>query len=160
MIVMNDYDFSVVISEIDAQKQYFQKINGADASAKVELNKGLNSIMFAFSSTWVQYVVDDPYCPQGIAYILEKDSWGMAMLSNTKPLDQNLPSTNEGGSPAATDGASPPETYAFNIEDYVSVQSADTTDGQGARVTLQCFAALFCRAPSHNCVVKLDVTMP
>lgn len=156
MIVVNDYDWSVIAAEIDAYKQYFQKINGPDAGGKVELTRGLSAMMFAFSTTWVQYVVDDPYCPQGIAYILEKDSWGMGMLSKPAALDENLPSTNEGGASKAAKGATPPEAYAFNIEDYVAVAPADTTDGQGARVTLQCFAALFCRAPAHNCAVKFD----
>lgn len=159
MIVLNDFDWGTVAQEIDAQKQYFQKINGADASAKVELNRGLSAMMFAQSSTWIQYVVDDPYCPRGLAYILEKESWVMAMLSNPKVIQENLPSTNEGGAPEAAKAAAPPEAYAFNIEDYVAVSPASTADGMGSRVTIQCFGAFACRNPAHNCVVKLDVTM-
>ena len=157
LIVLNDFDFSKVISELQAYKQYFQKINGPEASEKVDLSLGISAMQFAFSSTWISYVVDDPYCPEGIAYILEKETWGMAMLSNSKPISENLPSTNEGGAPKAAGGDTPPEVYAYNIDDYVAVQPTDTVDGQGARVTLQCFAALFCRQPSHNAVVKLDV---
>lgn len=160
MIVINDYDWGVIAAEIDAYKQYFQMINGPDAGGKVELTKGLSAMAFSFSTTWIQYVVDDPYCPQGLAYILEKESWGMGMLSNPKVIDEKLPSTNEGGASKAAAGAMPPEAYAFNIDDYVSTQPTDTVDGQGTRVTLSCFAALFCRAPSHNCVIKLDVSMP
>jgi hypothetical protein len=157
-IILNDFDFAKIIAELQAYKQYFQKINGPEASGKVDLSLGITSMAFAFSSNWVQYVADDPYCPEGIAYILEKDSWGMAMLSNQKPINENLPKTNEAGAPEISKSVTPPEAYAFNVDDYLAVQPSDTVDGQGARVTLQCFAALFCRQPGHNCVVKLDVT--
>ena len=160
MIVVNDFDFAKIVEEIEAYKQFFQKINGPDMGGKVELTHGLSAMAFAMSTTWISYVVDDSFCPQGLAYILEKETWGMAMLSSPVPISENLPATNEAGAPAIASAGSPPGTYAFNFNDYVTAQPADTADGPGLRVTLACHPAMFCRQPSHNCVVKLDVTMP
>lgn len=153
MIVLNDEDYATVIKEIDAYKQYFQQINGPAKRDKVELVRGISNMMFAFSSTWLEYVVDDPYCPKGKAYILETDSIGMAMLSNPKPIQENLPATNEGGTPKVASEANPPSQYEFNIDDYIATAPADLADGQGTRVTTQMFAAFFVRNPAHCCVV-------
>jgi hypothetical protein len=160
MIVVNDYDYAEIIKEIDAYKQYFQSINGPAKGDKVELVRGVSSMMYAFSSTWVEYVVDDPYCPEGYAYVLESESLGMAMLSNPKVIEENIPATNEGGTPKIASQAEPPQMYAFNIEDYVATAPYDGTDGQGTRVTTQLFAAFFIRNPAHCAVVKFDSTLP
>lgn len=160
MIVLNDYDYATVIQEIDAYKQYFQSINGADKSDKVGIVRGVSSMMYAFSSTWVEYVVDDPYCPEGFAYILESESLGMAMLSNPKPIQEGAPATNEAGSLKIASEKEPPNVYQYNIEDYIATAPYDGGDGQGTRVTTQLFAAFFVRNPAHCCVVKFDSTLP
>lgn len=159
MIVLNDVDFGVVINEIKAAQTYWQKINGPDAAGELKATSGITSLMFAFSSTWVQYVIDDPYCPVGIGYILETDAVGMAMLSNKKPIDTQLPTTNEGGSPKIAEQEMPPMEYRWNIDDLVSTAPSDTTNGQGSRISTQVFAAFFVRNPAHCCVVKFDPTL-
>lgn len=159
MIVLNDVDFGTIIGEIKAAQTYFQQINGPAAGSEMKAVNGLTSMMFAFSSTWIQYVVDDPYCPVGVAYILETDSVGMAMLSNPKPIETNVPSTNEGGAPKIAAQDAPPMQYQWNIDDLVATAPSDTTDGQGARVTTQFFGAFFVRNPAHCCVVQLDTTL-
>jgi hypothetical protein len=159
MIVLNDVDFGTIIGEIKAAQTYFQQINGPAAGSEMKAVNGLTSMMFAFSSTWIQYVVDDPYCPVGVAYILETESIGMAMLSNPKPIETNIPSTNEGGAPKIAAQDAPPMQYQWNIDDLVATAPSDTTDGQGARVTTQFFGAFFVRNPAHCCVVQLDVTL-
>jgi hypothetical protein len=114
--------------------------------------------MFAFSNTWVSYCVDDPYCPVGFGYILETESDGMAMLSNKKPIDTELPVTNEGGSPKISSQDMPPMEYRWNIDDLLASSPSDTVDGQGARITTQFFGAFFVRNPAHCCVVKFAPT--
>lgn len=154
MIVLNDEDYATVIKELDAYKQYFQQINGPSKRDKVEVVRGMSNMMFSFSSTWLEYVVDDPYCPKGTCYILETDSIGMAMLSNPKPIQENTPATNEGGSPKVASEADPPAQYEFNIDDYIATAPTDLVDGQGTRVTTQMFAAFFIRNPAHCCVIS------
>ena len=160
MIILNDVDFGTIIGEVKAATTFFQKINGPDQAGELKATNGLTSMMFAFSSTWIQYVIDDPYCPVGIAYILESESVGMAMLSNKKVIEDNLPATNEGGSPKISSQDMPPMVYQWNIDDLVATAPSDTSDGQGARVTTQFFGAFFIRNPAHCCVVKLDSTVP
>jgi hypothetical protein len=159
MIVLNDVDFGTIIGEIKAAQTYFQQINGPAAGSEMKAVNGLTSMMFAFSSTWIQYVVDDPYCPVGVAYVLETDSIGLAMLSNPKPIETNVPTTNEGGGPKIASQDAPPMQYQWNIDDLVATAPSDTVDGQGARVTTQFFGAFFVRNPAHCCVVQLDVTL-
>ena len=159
MIVLNDVDFGTVIGEIKAATSYFQKINGPENTGELKAVNGITSLMFAFSNTWINYVVDDPYCPVGVAYILELDSLGLAMLSNRKPVETNLPATNEGGTPPIASQEMPPMEYRWNIDDLVATAPSDTVDGQGARVTTQFYGAFFVRNPAHCCVVKLDPTL-
>jgi hypothetical protein len=156
MIILNDVDFGQVIADVKGATQFFQKINGPENTGELKAVNGLTSLMFAFSSTWVQYVIDDPFCPVGFAYILESDSVAIAMLSNQKPITTNLPSTNEGGTPKIASQDMPPLEYRWNIDDLIATAPSDTVDGQGARVTTQFYGAFFIRNPAHCCVVKLD----
>ena len=158
MIILNDVDFGQVIADVKGATQFFQKINGAENTGELKAVNGLTSLMFAFSSTWVQYVIDDPFCPVGFAYILESDSVAIAMLSNQKPITTNLPSTNEGGTPKIASQDMPPLEYRWNIDDLIATAPSDTVDGQGARVTTQFYGAFFIRNPAHCCVVKLDAS--
>lgn len=159
MIVLNDVDFGTVIAEIKATQTQWQSINGPSAGTEMKAVSGLSSLMFAFSNTWVQYVVDDPFCPVGFGYVLETESVGMAMLSNKKPVDTELPMTNEGGTPKISSQDMPPMEYRWNIDDLLATSPSDTVDGQGARVTTQFFGAFFVRNPAHCCVVKFDSTI-
>ena len=159
MIVLNDVDFGTILNEIKATQTQWQAINGPAAGSQLKVATGLSAMMFAFSSTWIQYVVDDPYCPVGFGYILETDSVGIAMLSNKKPIDTEVPMTNEGGSPLISSQDMPPMEYLWNIDDLLATAPSDTVDGQGARVTTQFFGAFFVRNPAHCCVVKFDPTI-
>ena len=156
LIVLNDVDYGTIIGELKTATNYWQSINGPNAAGQTKVTSGISSLMFAFSSTWVEYVVDDPYCPVGFAYILETDSVGLAMLSNQKPVTTDLPVTNEGGTPEISSQDMPPMEYRWNIDDLIATAPSDTTDGQGSRVTTQFFGAFFVRNPAHCCVVKLD----
>jgi len=159
MIVLNDVDFGVVINEIRATQTQWQAINGPAAGTELKATTGISSLMFAFSNTWIGYVVDDPYCPVGVGYVLETESVGMAMLSNKKPIDTEVPVTNEGGSPKIASQDTPPMEYRWNIDDLLATAPSDTVDGQGARITTQFFGAFFVRNPAHCCVVKFDPTL-
>jgi hypothetical protein len=159
MIVLNDVDFGVIINEIKAAQTQWQAINGPNAGGQLKATTGISSLMFAFSNTWVGYVVDDPYCPVGVGYVLETESVGMAMLSNKKPIDTEVPMTNEGGSPKIASQDMPPMEYRWNIDDLLATAPTDTVDGQGARVSTQFFGAFFVRNPAHCCVVQFDATL-
>ena len=159
MIVLNDVDYGTVIGEIKTATSYWQQINGPSASGEVKAVGGMSSVMFAFSTSWLQYVIDDPYCPVGFAYILESEAIGLAMLSNKKPLETSVPATNEPGAPKIASESVPPMEYRWNIDDLVATAPSDTADGQGARVTTQFYGAFFVRNPGHCCVVKLDPTI-
>jgi len=158
MIVLNDVDFGTIIEEIKANQSQWQAINGPNAGGQLKATTGISSLMFAFSNTWVGYCVDDPYCPVGFGYILETESVGMAMLSNKKPIDTEVPMTNEGGSPKISSQDMPPMEYRWNIDDLLASSPSDTVDGQGARITTQFFGAFFVRNPAHCCVVKFAPT--
>jgi len=158
MIVLNDVDFGTIIEELKANQYQWQAINGPNAGGQLKATSGISSLMFAFSNTWVQYVVDDPYCPVGFGYVLETESVGISMLSNKKPIDTEVPVTNEGGSPKISSQDMPPMEYRWNIDDLLATAPSDTIDGQGARITTQFFGAFFVRNPAHCAVVKFAPT--
>lgn len=159
MIVLNDVDFGTVINEIKANQTQWQQINGPNAGGQLKATTGISSLMFAFSNTWIGYVVDDPYCPVGVGYVLETESVGLAMLSNKKPIDTEVPVTNEGGAPKIASQDMPPMEYRWNIDDLLASAPTDTVDGQGARITTQFFGAFFVRNPAHCCVVQFDASL-
>src|SRR6478609_5141294 len=84
MIVVNDVSYKQILSEANAQTTYFQSINNsADKKSGSQVTKGLQEVDFQFSTTWLKTVVDDPYCPTNLVYILDSSVVEFAGLSKT-----------------------------------------------------------------------------
>jgi hypothetical protein len=158
-IVLNDADMAILIGELDAYKQYFQSINGPEKGTELSVTHGISALQFSFSSSWIQYVTDDPYCPEGLGYLLEMDSWNVVMLNNSKTFTEAMPVTNEPGAPKVNDTAKPnSETYSYNVDNLFAVTPASTPNGPGAQVSVMCYYALACYYPAHNGAVRFSLS--
>lgn len=158
-IAMNDVDMAVLIAELDAYKQYFQAINGPDKGTELEVTHGISALSFAFSSSWIQYVTDDPYCPEGVGYLLELDSWNIVMLNNSSPFTEAMPVTNEPGAPKVNDTTKASgEVFTYNADNLFAITPANTQNGPGAQVSVMCYYALACYYPAHNGAVRFNLT--
>lgn len=133
MIVMNDKKYAELIAELNANTTYWQSINDSNKASKTGATSGFNEIAFAFSTSWLSKVVDDPYCPYNNVYILEKKNLELLTYSNAEKVINDGISDNEPGKadPENEDGANYDQQGArINIEDLVTIEpGVSTPDG-------------------------------
>lgn len=137
MIVLNNFDYASIVNELNQNLNYMQQINTAPSkSSPNEITRGVYKMRYAFSTSYIEYVVEDPYCPQGVAWALDKDTWEFVALSNTAPLDDGI-RDNEPGTASVSTGAEPDTTFKLTIDDYLNIQgNSSSHEGPAAQVSL------------------------
>jgi len=155
MIVVNDEDYMTILGEIHAQTAYMQQINTAGAKGGTnEVTRGVSKMAFAFSTSWLDKLIDDPYCPQGTAYIIDSEVVEFAALSNTNMVDEGMPPGNEPGTPSIEGQAEPDTTFKLIIDDYLNiVPNSGSAEGPAAQVSLSVYGNFVVREPGHCSVV-------
>lgn len=155
MIVVNDEDYMTILGEIHAQSSYMQQINTAGAkNAPNQVVRGISKLAFAFSTSWLDKVIDDPYCPKGVAYILDSEVVEFAALSNTAPVDEGMPAENEPGAPSVEAQSEPDTSFRLMIDDYLNITGNSTSaEGPAAQVSLSVYGNYAVREPGHCAVV-------
>ena len=157
-LVINPDDYAKVMSEVNAQTTYFQSTDIPAKGKKNEIGRGLSDSKYMFSTSFVDKVYDDPYCPRFIAYVLDEESIEFAMLSNgDTPVNDGITGTNPGSQPI--NGVSAPDmktnSYAFIFDDYVTIQPGSLASGGPVlQVILQLYGTFAIRGPGHNAVVN------
>ena len=155
MIVLNDLDFKQVISEMEADRNYWQAINGSDKGTANEVAAGINQVSVIFSNSWVRTVWEDPYCPQGTAYILDMQSFAFISLSNTDVINDGITDNNPGAPAVSSASDQTDNPYKLIIDDYISISDGTkTSDGPAAEVCLSMYGNFVIHNPAHTCVVK------
>lgn len=87
IIVINDETFSAISTELGLQRNLWQATNGGVAE-KQKATGGLNALGVAFEDAFINRTVVDPYCPEGTAYMFEKDDLKLYDMGNvSKALD-------------------------------------------------------------------------
>lgn len=157
-LVINPDDYAKVMSEVNAQTTYFQSNDIPAKGKKNEIARGLSDSKYMFSTSFVDKVYDDPYCPRFIAYVLDEESIEFAMLSNgDTPVNDGITGINPGSQPI--NGVSAPDmktnSYAFIFDDYVTIQPGSLASGGPVlQVILQLYGTFAIRGPGHNAVVN------
>jgi hypothetical protein len=133
LIVMNDRKYAELIAEINAATTYWQSVNDGNKGQRTAATKGFNDIAFAFSTSWLDRVVDDPYCPYNKVYILESKNLELVTYSNAEKVISDGIGENEPGkaNPESENGANYDESGCrINIEDLVTIEpGVATSDG-------------------------------
>lgn len=157
-MVINPDDYAHITSEYNSQMTYFQTADAGKKAKDVKATRGLADMSFAFSTSYIEKVVEDPFCPRYTAYILDEETIEFAMLSNADtPVNDGISGTTPGVQPV--DGVSTPDvkgnSYSFIFDDYVTVQPGSlAASGPVLQVILQLYGSLALRAPGKNCVVN------
>lgn len=154
MIIVNDDDYLTILGELNTKTSYMQMINTSDKNSTNAVAKGLKDISYQFSTSFLDKIYDDPFCPKGKAWILDMETVEFVGLSNAqKPLDDGIQGNNPGA--PDVDSADDPElNYKLLIDDYLNVQPATATDdGPGAQVSLSVYGNFAVRNPSHCCSI-------
>jgi hypothetical protein len=160
IIVMNDADVAILLDEIDGDTTYWQANNSSDKGKSNEVAFGIEKMSVMFQSSWIKNIYDDPYCPQGTAYILDSQRIKLVALSNVEtPMDDGIKG-NDPGSQSPESTSTPSMDYSLSIEDFISVNpSSLSQNGAGASVLLSMFANIVISNPAHCAVINFDSTL-
>lgn len=158
-LVLNPDDYAKIITEIDGQTTYFQQTDIGKAKGKSnEAVRGIQDMKYAFSTSFVDKIYDDPFVPRYTAYVLDEETIEFAMLSNgDTPVNDGITANNPGSQ--AINGVTTPDlkgnSYSFIFDDYVTIQPGTLgSDGPALQVILQLYGSFALRAPGKNCVIN------
>lgn len=152
LIIMNDNDFLAFSNEIETTNTYFTQTS---TKGKKSATVGFSDINAAFSTNWIENIVDDPYCPLGKFYVLDKDSVEFWSYTNTDFIDNGIAGNNPGKQDVMdfdNDGKAN-DPAKLIIDDYINVQpGSGSDDGPDVLVTLQLYGSYVVLNPSVNAV--------
>lgn len=158
LIVLNDEDWLEVSKEIETTNTYFTQTSG---KSKKSFVSGASELAFGFSTSWVDNVYDDPYCPKGVFYILDSNAVEYWTYTNADKVNDGIADNNPGKqSVESMDGeANEGKPFGLIIDDYLNVESGKaTSDGPAVEVALQFFGSLVVINPSVCGVGVFDST--
>ena len=150
MIVMNDNDWAAVAKEIEATNTYMSVTNNGNGKNKKDASIGYSEITASFSTNFFDSVIDTPYCPEGVFFVLDKSAIEVAAYTNPDKLDDNVPGNEPGKADPMVEGADVENRpYQLIAEDYLSIQPGqDTADGPASVVSLSFFGSIAVTNPS------------
>lgn len=156
LIAINDVDWLAMNQEANQQTAMMQQINTTGAKNQPnEVARGIAKLRFAMSTSWIENVYDDPYCPQGIAWILDKEVIEFVTYSNAKKVIDDGIVDNEPGAASAEENQEEPDTaFKLNIDDYLNIQGNSTSvEGPAAQVSIALYGNFAVREPGHCSVI-------
>ena len=148
MIVMNDADWKTVAQSTSLTNAYVT--NGLDK--KVKQTKGTSTLNFAFSTSWIENVYDDPYCPEGVFYVLDMETIEFWSYTNVEKFDNDGIAGNEPGKPEIPDvDGDEKHEMGLIFDDILNVQPGSGSDnGPDVLVTLSVYGTFVVLNPSVN----------
>ena len=151
MIVMNDNDWAAVSKEIEATNTYMSITNNGDGKKKKDASIGYSELTASFSTNFFDNVIDTPYCPEGVFFVLDKNAIEIAAYTNPSKLEDGVPANEPGKADPMTEDGSDVENRPYQLiaEDYLSIQPGqDTVDGPSSVVSLSFFGSIAVTNPS------------
>jgi len=158
-LIINPFDYATVMSELGALNTLMQSVDMHGGKGVAQgATRGFSDTKYAYATSWIDKVYDDPYCPRFTAYIIDESTIEFAMLSNANtPVKDGIEANNPGVQPV--NGVSTPDmkgnAYSFIFDDYVTVQPGSlTANGPALQVILQLYGSFALRAPGKNTVIN------
>ena len=148
LIIMNDEDFLAFANEIETDNTYFTQTS---TKAKREANVGFDKFSASFSTNYIENIVDDPLCPKGRGYILDKSAVEIWSYTNAEKVNDGVEGNNPGKQDpmAMNDEGKENDPYGLIIDDYLNIKpAADTADGPATQVALQFYGSFVVTNPS------------
>ena len=156
LVIVNDDDFGFIMNEALANRTFYQEIQGGNSSGKNKVTQGIDQFQMNFSTSWINMVYDDPYCPKNTAYVLDTAAVRLFGLSNASPILENIPLNNAPGAPKASSQGEPTTNFQFLVDDMYTTSPIDLQSGKGLRVDFQFFGNFAIVAPAHCGVVTFN----
>jgi len=154
VIIINDKDRLYLHQEIGSQQTYWQSVS--EKKLKPSATTGFAEIAFAFSTSWLDKVIDDPYCPNGKFYILSikngpRTNIEWVIFTDMSKAKSDGISADEPGraDPNAEQEEYSDQPYKLNVDDLVTVSDAGKGNhGSIALVELKFAGTLVCYSPA------------
>lgn len=150
LIVMNDADWLKLADEIQASNTYFTQTS---TRSRREANIGMDKLSASFSTNFIDLVYDDPYCPEGVFYVLDKKDVELWAYTNTTEAQEDGISGNNPGKQNVEDfdnKGKENDPYKLIIDDFITTEPGTaTSDGPAVRVTLQLYGSFVVLNPSN-----------
>jgi hypothetical protein len=150
MIVCNDEDFQVILNDALKNRTFFQSFDSVSSARGNKVTQGLSMLNMSFSTNWISMVYDDPYCPKGVAYVLDAESLRLFTITNAQEVLKELPLGNEPGAPNVQQASELNSQYVFLQDDMYTTSPVALQSGPGLRVDLQLFGQFAVLRPAHN----------
>ena len=149
MIVMNDEDFKTFSNEVATTSSFFTQTS---TRGKKQAAVGFDKLAASFSTNYIENIYDDPYCPKGVIYILDKEYIKLWSYTNADTVNKNQPAGNEPGKAdvmEAANNGNEDRPYGLIIDDYLNITpGADTDDGPSTAVSLMFYGQWVITNPS------------
>ena len=148
LIVMNDADWKTVAQATSLTNAYVTNGQGD----KVKKTNGTSNMMFGFSTSWIENVYDDPYCPEGLFYVLDLDTIELWTYTNVEKFDNDGVAGNETGKPEIPDvDGDEKHEMGLIFDDILNVQPGSGSDnGPDVLVSLSVYGSFVVLNPSVN----------
>lgn len=154
LIIMNDEDFAKFSDQIESTNTFFTKTSTKESK---KASVGFGEISASFSTNFIENIVDDPYCPKGVAYVLEKDSVEFWSFTNTDFEDNGIVGNNPGKQDVMDfdNEGKANEPSKLLIDDFITVQPGEgDQNGPNVIVTLQCIGTFAVLNPGNCAVIR------
>jgi len=155
-IVVNDDDYSIIANDALANRTFFQAINASDKGSENEVVQGISRFQTAFSTSWINEIVDSPYCPRNFAYIIDINKLKLLTITAAEEPLSELPLKNEPGAPEPSKAKEPTTQFGFLWEDLYNVVPIALASGPGMQVIYQFYGNFLLTNTAHFCVVQFN----
>lgn len=148
LIVMNDDDFLALSKEIESTNTYFTQTS---TKSKKSAAIGVGDFSAAFSTNFIENIIDDPYCPKGRFYVLDSTAVELWSYTNADKINDGIEGNNPGKQdPMAMENEGKEnDPYGLIIDDYLNIQPGENTiNGPASQVALQFFGSFVVTNPS------------
>jgi hypothetical protein len=152
VVLVNDQDYKTILAEANAKLAYWSDVNGAKKTT-IGYNFGGKALSAAFSENEVKQIIDDPFCPKGVAHIIDPEEWKMIVMTRVGDLLSNVPDANKPGNDDVYGAGDKPLNFGMLLDDWLSIEPVQTANGVGALVSINFFGNFVCNKPSANCAV-------
>lgn len=153
MIILNDQDWLDVANEIQSTNTYFTQTS---TKAGRKANVGFNALSAGFSTNFIDVIYDDPYCPKGKFYVLDKSGIEFWLYTNAEIATSDGVAGNEPGKEdpeAFNNKGNEDSPFKLLIDDVLTVVPGGlTTDGDSVRATYNLFGSFVVTDPASQAV--------
>ena len=153
MIVMNDNDFGDFCAATLADNKF---VTYTSTKTKKYASAGWTGAAAAFATNYIDSIIDDPFCPKGVAYILDSKTVEFWTYSSDKAQNDGNGQNEIDKAEEVVEGEEKGREYNLLADNYISIQPGTINKhGPTSVVSLHWKGNLVCTNPSLCCVVTL-----